>query len=94
MNDPANEISEFAPTLGGLRKLPKDLKGRLLLPRLVKIRRQNFDALNKHNLLLPTDNYGLGFGYPEAENMAVREHLLGSAMDMVGQRGIQSRCYR
>ena len=78
MNDPANEISEFAPTLEDLRKLPKDLKGRLLLPRLVKIRRQNFDALNKHNLLLPTDNYGLGFGYPAAENMAVREHLLGA----------------
>jgi hypothetical protein len=39
---------------------------------------QHDGALDKHNLMLAGDPYGLAFGYPEAEKTAVREYLLGA----------------
>jgi len=77
MNDPSNALSEIAPTLLDLKKLPLDQKMRLLLARLKKIGR-NESSLNKHNLSLPGDPYGLVYGYPDEEKKAVMEHLLGT----------------
>jgi hypothetical protein len=59
VSGPANRLSEVAPTLEALRKLSKEVKGQLLLPRLAKIRKQNFAALHKGNLILHPDHYGL-----------------------------------
>ena len=73
----ANSLSEAAGTLAALKKLPMEQKCRLLLARLAKIG-QNDSALNKHNLMLVGDPYGLASGYPDVEKTAVREHLLGS----------------
>lgn len=72
-----NSLSEVAGTLAVLKKLPMEQKCRLLLARLAKIG-QSDSALNKHNLMLVGDPYGLASGYPDEEKMAVREHLLGS----------------
>jgi len=74
---PSNALSEIAPTLLDLKKLPLDQKMRLLLARLKKIGR-NESSLNKHNLSLPGDPYGLVYGYPDEEKKAVMEHLLGT----------------
>lgn len=87
MNDPANRLSEVAPTLEALRKLSKEVKGQLLLPRLAKIRGQHFDGLHKGNLMLPPDHYGLAHGYPEEESIRVREHLLGTPWNWLVQEG-------
>ena len=78
MKDPANALAEVAPTLELLRKLPMDQKCRLLLARLEKLGRHNSGALNKQNLMLAGDPYGLASGYPDAEKTPVREHLLGA----------------
>jgi TIR domain len=77
MNDPANTLSEIAPTLADLKKLPMGQKMRLLLARLKKIGRDE-SSLNKHNLSLQGDPYGLAYGYPDEEKKAVKEHLLGT----------------
>ena len=87
MNDPADRLSETAPNLEALRKLSKEVKARLLLPRLAKIRKQNFDALHKGNLMLSPDHYGLARGYPEAQSISVREHLLGTPWNWLMQEG-------
>src|SRR5271170_1173047 len=76
MNDPANALSEIAPTFADLKKLPMEQKMRLLLARLKKLGRDEF-ALNKHNLNLANDPYGLPYGYPAEERRVVKEHLLG-----------------
>ena len=70
-------LVEAAPTLAELRKLPPERKCRLLLARLEFIGRGP-NALNKHNLMMIRDPYGLSVGYPEEERDAVREHLLGA----------------
>jgi hypothetical protein len=70
-------MSEVAPTLADLKKLPIEQKCRLLLARLAKIGPHD-SALNKHNLMMPGDPYALAFGYPDAEKMPVREHLMGA----------------
>jgi hypothetical protein len=49
----------------------------LLLGRLTKIG-QHEGALNKHNLMLSGDPYALAHGYPDGEELAVREHLFGA----------------
>src|SRR5271170_615261 len=77
MSNPEDKIVEVAPTLADLKKLPMEEKSRLLLARLKKIGRMNFDALNKKNLMLQNDPYRLANGYPALESTAVREHLLG-----------------
>jgi len=87
MNDPADRLSETAPNLEALRKLSKEVKAQLLLPRLAKIRKQHFDALHKGNLMLSPDHYGLARGYPEAESIPVREHLLGTPWNWLVQEG-------
>ena len=76
-NDPANALSEIAPTLADLKRLSTELKMWLLLARLKKLGRDEL-ALNKHNLNLANDPYGLTLGYPEEERRAVKEHLLGA----------------
>jgi hypothetical protein len=76
-NDPANALHEIAPTLADLKKLPMEQKMRLLLARLKKLGRDEF-ALNKHNLNLANDPYGLTNGYQEEERRAVKEYLLGA----------------
>jgi hypothetical protein len=78
MNDPANALSEIAPTLELLRNLPPAQKDRLLLARLEKMGRTDINVLNKANLMLPKDPYGLARGYSDLDNHAVREHLLGA----------------
>ena len=87
VNEPATRLSEVAATLEALRKLSKEAKGQLLLPRLAKIRKQNFDALHKGNLMLDPDHYGLAHGYPEVESIPVREHLLGTPWNWLVQEG-------
>ncbi|HYL11744.1 MAG TPA: SEFIR domain-containing protein [Terriglobales bacterium] len=72
-----NTLSEIAPTLADLKKLAMEQKCRLLLARLAKIGEHD-SALNKHNLMLPGDPYGLAYGYRDAEKGPVREHLLGA----------------
>ena len=69
---------EVAPTLAELKKLPMERKCRLLLARLAKIGQHDINALNKHNLMMPGDPYALAYGYPDAEKMPVREHLMGA----------------
>jgi len=70
-------LSEVAPTLADLKKLPTEQKCRLLLARLAEIG-QHPSALNKHNLMMHGDPYALAYGYPDAEKMQVKEHLLGA----------------
>jgi hypothetical protein len=76
MTEPANALSEAAPTLELLKKLPIDLKSRFLLARFEKLWRHDSSALNKHNLMMVGDPWGLAYGYPDEEKEAVREHLL------------------
>jgi hypothetical protein len=71
-------MSEVAPTLTDLKKLPMEQKCRLLLARLAKIGEHDMNALNKHNLMMPGDPYALAYGYSDAEKMPVREHLMGA----------------
>lgn len=77
MNDPMKALVEVAPTLAELKRLPMERKCRLLLARLEFIGRAA-GALNKHNLMMVRDPYGLSVGYLEAERDSVREHLLGA----------------
>src|SRR6266436_188683 len=70
-------LSDVAPTLTDLKKLPIEQKCRLLLARLAKIGLHD-SALNKHNLMMPGDPYALAYGYADAEKTPVREHLLGA----------------
>jgi TIR domain len=70
-------LSEVAPTLADLKKLPMELKCRLLLARLTEIG-QHPSALNKHNLMMHGDPYALAHGYPDIEKMPVKEYLLGA----------------
>lgn len=87
-------LSDAAPTLADLKKLPMEQKCRLLLARLATIGEHD-SALNKHNLMLPGDPYALADGYPDAEKTPVREHLLaapwtrlvndGYLVDLAGQ---------
>ena len=73
-----NTLSDVAPTLADLRKLPVEQKCRFLLARLANIGQQSTNALNKNNLMLPGDPYALAYGYPDTEKVPVREHLLGA----------------
>jgi hypothetical protein len=76
MTDPANALSEAAPSLEQLKKLPVDLKCHFLLARLEKLGQHDSSALNKHNLMMVGDPWGLAHGYPDEEKNPVREHLL------------------
>jgi hypothetical protein len=78
MNDPAQELWQVAPTLAELRKLHSDQKDRLFLAKLGRMSRHDGSVLNKHNLMLPGDPYGLANGYPDGEKQGVKEHLLGA----------------
>jgi len=78
MNDPAQELWQVASTLAELRKLPVDQKDRLFLAKLARMSRHDGSVLNKHNLMLPGDPYGLAHGYPDGEKQGVKEHLLGA----------------
>lgn len=72
-----DRLSETAPTLADLKKLPIEEKCRFLLARLARIGR-DINALSKHNLMMPGDPFSLAYGYPDAEKTSVREHLLGA----------------
>ena len=69
----------MAKTLGDLKKLPVQEQSLLLLKRLIHIEPQvrGTGGFSKHNLTMAGDSYGLAAGFPEAENEAVRHHLLG-----------------
>jgi hypothetical protein len=73
----AKTLSDVAPTLTDVKKLPIEQKCRLLLARLAEIGLHD-SALNKHNLMMRGDPYELAYGYPDAEKTPVREHLLGA----------------
>ena len=81
-----NTLSEVAPTLADLKKLQMEQKCRFLLARLAQIG-QHDSALNKHNLMMPSDPYGLADGYPDTEKKAVREHLMGAPWTSVVNEG-------
>jgi len=87
MNAAAKTLSDVAPTLVQLKKLPMEQKCRLLLARLARIGKHD-GALNKHNLMMPGDPYGLADGYPETEKTAVREHLLGAPWTRLVNEGL------
>ena len=70
-------LSDVAPTLTDVKKLPIEQKCRLLLARLAEIGLHD-SALNKHNLMMPGDPYALAYNYPDAEKTPVRAHLLGA----------------
>jgi hypothetical protein len=78
MNQPAQELSQAAQTLADLKNLPADQKDRLFLAKLAKMSRHDSNVLNKRNLTLPNDPYGLANGYPPQERREVIEHLLGA----------------
>ena len=71
-------IASVAKTLSELKTLPVSDQAKLLLRRLVRIEPQvrSSGGLNKHNLLLPGDPWGLAAGFAASENEAVRTHLL------------------
>jgi hypothetical protein len=72
-------IASVAKTLGDLKKLPVQEQALLLLKRLIHIEPQvrGTGGFSKHNLTMSGDSYGLAAGFPDAENEAVRHHLLG-----------------
>jgi len=72
------DLHKLAPTLADLRKLPPDQKDRLLLAQLAKMSRHNESILNKHNLTLSGDPYGMARFYSESERREVVEHLLAA----------------
>ncbi|MGD0733081.1 MAG: toll/interleukin-1 receptor domain-containing protein [Terracidiphilus sp.] len=76
--NPAAELHKLAPTLADLRKLPPEQKDRLLLAQLAKMSRHNESILNKHNLTLSGDPYGMARLYSESERREVVEHLLAA----------------
>src|ERR1700677_1854665 len=78
MNQPVQELSQAAQTLADLKNLPADQKDRLFLAKLAKMSRHDSNVLNKRNLTLPNDPYGLANGYPPQERREVIEHLLGA----------------
>jgi len=78
MNDPVTELSQVAPTLAELRKLPAEQKDRLLLAKLARLSRHDGSVLKKSNLMLPKDPYALAQGYQDGEKREVIEHLLAA----------------
>ncbi|MBV8454911.1 MAG: TIR domain-containing protein [Deltaproteobacteria bacterium] len=76
--NPEAELHKLAPTLADLRKLPPEQKDRLLLAQLTKMSRHNESILNKHNLTLSGDPYGMARFYSESERREVIEHLLAA----------------
>ena len=75
MNDAATELWQLAPTLAELRKLPTNGKDRLLLAKLARMSRYEGSVLNKHNLILNGDPYGVAHGFPDAEKQGVKEPI-------------------
>lgn len=65
-----------------------ETKCRLLLARLAKIAQHDSNVLNKHNLMLGDDPYGLARGFPDAENRDVREYLLGAPWTRLVNEGL------
>ncbi len=76
--NPEADLQKVAPTLADLRKLPPEQKDRLLLAQLAKMSRHNESILNKHNLTLSGDPYGMARLYSESERREVVEHLLAA----------------
>jgi hypothetical protein len=76
--NPEAELHKLAPTLVDLRKLAPEQKDRLLLAQLAKTSRHNESMLNKHNLTLSGDPYGMARLYSETERREVVEHLLAA----------------
>ncbi len=77
-----DKLSEVAPTLADLKKLPMEQKCRLLLVRLVEIS-QHPDALNKHNLMMSGNPWALASGYSDPENAPVSTGASGAHI-MIG----------
>lgn len=76
--NPEAELHKLAPTLADLRELPPEQKDRLLLAQLTKMSKRNESILNKHNLTMSGDPYGMARFYPESEKREVVEHLLAA----------------
>ena len=76
MNDRPEALFEAAPTLDALKKLPMEQKMRLLFARLKEIGQYSDSALSKHNLTMAADFHQLAYGYPDNENLAIREYLM------------------
>lgn len=73
-------IASAVNTLAALKALPFPDRAMLLLRKLIHLeaQMQSTGGLHKGNLMLPNDPYGLAAGFPPAENMPVRQHLLGA----------------
>lgn len=84
---PHSVIFDRAPKLEELKRLPAEVKGRLLLARLERIGATDSSALNKHNLMMPGDPYQLAYGYSADEKDAVRQHLMGAPWTRLVNQG-------
>ena len=84
---PHSVIFDRAPKLEELKRLPAEVKGRLLLARLEQIGATDSSALNKHNLMMPGDPYQLAYGYSADEKDAVRQHLMGAPWTRLVNQG-------
>jgi hypothetical protein len=70
-----------------LKNLSSDAKDRLFLAKLAWISRTDSNALNKRNLTLPNEPYGLAPGYAPQERSQVIEHLLGGPWNRLVNAG-------
>jgi hypothetical protein len=82
-------IASVAPTLTALKVLSTEEQALLLLRRLVQVYPtvRNIDKFHKGNILLPNDNWQIAKGFSDAENMAVRRHLLGGPWNYLVVKG-------
>jgi TIR domain len=82
-------IASVAKTLAELKSLPTEEQAMILLRRLVQIYPtvRNTDKFHKGNILLPNDNCQIAMGFSDAENMRVREHLLGGSWTRLVNEG-------
>ena len=71
MPEPPKDLHQVAPTLTDLKKLAPEEKDRLLLAKLAWMSRNDSNVLNKRNLTLPNDPYGLAKGYQPQEKREV-----------------------
>jgi hypothetical protein len=73
-------LASSAKTLAEVKALPTIDQDMLLLEKLAHVYPQmrSSGGLHKGNLLLPDDGYGLGTGLSPADNMPIRQYLLGA----------------
>jgi len=81
-------MNDSAPkTLADLKRLPIEQQSLILLERLARIPVREGDGLNKQNLTLETDSWGLAGGFGDEENRSVRLHFLGTPWNRLATLG-------